>query len=307
LNPQQVAVLRAISAPNRVEWRGELVARTGRIAVNIPIGVIRGGTVDAAPYTATSLADAAAKEPQGVYTVGRTYDRDHVLLLDQHFDRLERSARLEGIPVALDRAAVRKALRTLIDQSGYVESRFRITIPRHAPDQPIISLEPFKPVPPEIIENGAQVVTVQMARRNPAAKTTEWMSERKSAIDSFTPGIYEGILVSVEGTMLEGTNSNFYAIKGETLYTADDASVLSGIARQILLNVAQDVLPVQLRPVHVDEIPTLNEALLTSSGRGVVPIVEIDGQSIGDGRPGAYTTRLREAYNAWSKAHLEPI
>ncbi len=275
--------------------------------LTIPIGMLKGDSVEPVPYTATSLADAADKEPQGVYTVTRTYDRDHVLLLDEHLNRLERSARLDGMAVHLDRPAIRRALRRLIDQSGYAESRFRITIPRDMPDQPIITLEPFKPVPEEIIRDGARVITVHLARRNPVAKTTDWMSARKTAFDHFAPGIYEGILVSADGYLLEGTNSNFYAIKDNALRTADDSRVLSGIARQILLSVAPDVLPVQQQPVHVDEIPTLSEALLTSSGRGVVPIVEIDGHRVGDGRPGAYTLRLREAYNALSKARLEPI
>ncbi len=275
--------------------------------MNIPIGILRGGRVEPVPYTATSLADAAAKEPQGIYTVGRTFDRDKVLLMESHFKRLERSAHLEGMPLHLERSAIRQALRDLIEQSGYADCRFRITIPREMPDQPIITLEPFVPVPEEIIRSGARVMTVHMARRNPAAKTTEWMATRKRAIDSFTTGIYEGILVSADGILLEGTNSNFYAIKDDTLRTADDRDVLAGIARQVLLTVAPGILPVHLEPVRVDEISRLSEALLTSAGRGVVPIVEIDGRSVGDGRPGPYSRRLREAYNAWTQAHLEPV
>jgi D-alanine transaminase len=64
---------------------------------------------------------------------------------------------------------------------------------------------------------------------------------------------------------------------------------------------------VQLDPVNVNEIDVLQEALLTSSGRGVVPIVEIDGRAIGTGKPGPYTRRLRAAYDTWADAHLEPI
>jgi branched-subunit amino acid aminotransferase/4-amino-4-deoxychorismate lyase len=66
-------------------------------------------------------------------------------------------------------------------------------------------------------------------------------------------------------------------------------------------------LPIDLHPVRLDEIPILSEAFLTSAGRGVVPIVEIDGRSITDGKPGPLTLRLREAFNAWSVAHLEPL
>lgn len=273
----------------------------------IPIGILESGTVKAAPYTANSLAEAATKEPQGVYTVGRTFKHDQAVLFEEHLNRLERSAQLEHITVRLDRAGLRKALRSLIEQSGYADARFRITIPRDTPERPIITLETFNPIPKDVLEKGVQVVTVQMQRRNPSAKTTAWMTTRRAAIDSFQPGIYEGILVSDGGLLLEGTNSNFYAIRDDTLYTADDNAVLSGIARRILLTIAPDIVLVQLEPINVGDIPQLDEALLTSSSRGVVPVVEIDGQRIGEGKPGPYTLKLREEYEAWVNAHLEAI
>ena len=197
-------------------------------------------------------------------------------------------------------------MRTLIDQSGYADSRYRITIPRESPDRVIISLEPYKPVPAEIMEHGARVITVNLERHNPAAKSTTWMTERKSAVESFPSGIYEGILLTPDGALLEGTSSNFYGIVEGKLRTANEG-VLPGIARRALLTAAEGILPIDLRPVHLGEIPALSEAFLTSAGRGVVPIVEIDGRLIGDGNPGPLTLRLREAYNAWSAAHLEPL
>jgi branched-subunit amino acid aminotransferase/4-amino-4-deoxychorismate lyase len=106
----------------------------------------------------------------------------------------------------LDRAALRAALRALIDQSGYTESRFRITIPREQPDHLILSIEPFKPVPAEIIENGARAITLHL--------------ERQNAVGHFPQGIYEGILVGSDGALLEGTSSNFYAIKEVLLQPA---------------------------------------------------------------------------------------
>src|SRR5262249_54293904 len=136
------------------------------------------------------------------------------------------------------RSALRSALRSLIEQSGYADARFRITIPAAEPQKLIISLEPFKPVPPEIIENGARVITVHLERHNPVAKTTDWMTKRKATVDSFPQGIYEGVLVSPEGKLLEGTSSNFYGVLDGILRTADDSEVLSGIARRVLLIVA---------------------------------------------------------------------
>src|SRR5579859_6380822 len=273
----------------------------------IPVDIVTSKGLQAAPYTAQSLAEAATKEPQGVYTLARTYNRTGALLLDDHLDRLERSAQLEGITLKLDRAGLRKALRALIDQSGYTESRFRITIPRDNPTHQIVSLEPFKPVPAEIITHGARVVTVRMARDNPAAKSTEWMHKRRTAVEAFPSGAYEGILVSPDGKLLEGTSSNFYAILNGMLRTAKDGEVLGGIARRIVLTIAPPILPVYLDAIHVDEIAGLDEAFLTSSGRGVVPIVDIDGTQIGNGEPGTFTRRLRESYEQWAAAHIEEI
>ncbi|MEP7287581.1 MAG: aminotransferase class IV [Chloroflexota bacterium] len=277
---------------------------------SIPIALLTPQGLTEVSYTATSLAEAASKEPSGVYTVARTFDHDKALLLDDHLDRLERSAQLEGIAVKLDRSALRAALRTLIGRSGYsgdTDSRFRLTIPHAQPDHVYLSLEPFHPVPAEIITNGARVVTAHVARENPIAKTTAWMSARKATVESFPTGIYEGILVSPEGLLLEGTSSNFYAVVNGTLYTADDNRVLSGIARRLLLKVAAEILPITLTPIRETEIGSVEEALLTSAGRGVVPIIEIDGHRIGSGKPGHITQRLHEAYDSWASAHLEPI
>ncbi|HLY27241.1 MAG TPA: aminotransferase class IV [Aggregatilineales bacterium] len=273
----------------------------------IPVGIVTSKGLQAAPYTAQSLAEAATKEPPGVYTLARTYNRTGALLLDEHLDRLERSAQLTGIPLHLDRSSLRAALRTLIEQSGYAESRFRITIPHDDPQQPILSLEPYKPVPPEVIAHGARVVTLHLERHNPVAKSTEWADKRRAAVEAFPPGTYEGILVSAEGQLLEGTSSNFYAILHGILRTATDQSVLGGIARRIVLTVAPSILPVQTQAIQQDAIGKLDETFLTSSGRGVVPIVEIDGVKIASGEPGTLTRRLRDAYDQWAAAHVEPI
>src|ERR1700694_3793972 len=100
----------------------------------LPMAVLTAKGLEPTGYQAVSLADAATKEPGGVYTLARTYHRDHVLLFEDHIDRLEQSARLVGLNVTLNRPALKAALRTLIDQSGFTESRFRITLPQDAPD-----------------------------------------------------------------------------------------------------------------------------------------------------------------------------
>ncbi|MBN1964793.1 MAG: aminotransferase class IV family protein [Anaerolineae bacterium] len=265
--------------------------------------------LQATPYHATSLADAAQYEPPGVYTVTRTYHRTSALKFSRHLKRLEQSARLREIDLTLDRAAwqdgLRAALRQLIDQAGYAESRFRITIPADTPETAYFAIEPLNPVPAAVKASGVHVRAFPMQRQNPRAKDTRWMQAR-AGLQAQLNGSYEGLLTDGDGALLEGLGSNFYAILAGELRTAHDG-ILEGISRRIVMKVAPDVLPVREQPVRLADLPELAEAFLTSSSRGVVPIVQIDDQVIGDGVPGPLTQALSARYDAWAEAHLKPI
>lgn len=257
-------------------------------------------------YHAVSLSDAAHYEPDdGVYTVTNTYHTLAVLKFDAHLDRLEDSARRAGIPLTLDRPALRAALRRLITEAGWGDARFRITAPRQQPDTLILSLEPFMPPPPAVYENGVRCITLPgSARHDPAAKTTDWMRRRGQI--ALPAGIYEGLLVSDGGDILEGTGSNFYAVMRGELRTAG-AGMLPGIAQQIVFTVAPPIMPLRPEAVNIKDRPRIEEAFITSSSRGIVPVVGLDGRTIGDGRPGVFTRRLRAAYLDWVAAHLEEL
>lgn len=270
------------------------------------VGILTPEGLQRADYTPQSLEDAVQYEPlDGVYTITNTYNTYQVLKFDAHLDRLERSAALAGIPLKLDRQRLRQALRQLISEAGFGDVRFRITVPRQQPDRLIISLEPFSPPPSEIYSQGVRCVTIpNSARQNPAVKATSWMHRRRDI--ALPQGIYEGLLLSPDGAILEGRGSNFYAIRDGALYTATEG-VLKGIAQQIVLEIAPPIIPVHKQPVSVADIPQLQEAFLTSSSRAIIPIVEIDGVTIGEGRRGAITQQLQQAYHKWVQAHLEAL
>lgn len=256
-------------------------------------------------YTADSLSEAAQYEPEGIYTVTNTYNTFQTLKLDAHLDRMEDSAQRENIALRLDRARLRQALRTMIEQAGFGDVRFRVTVPRQQPDHFFITLEPYLPPPPALVSGGVRCVTVPgLMRRNPAAKTTDWIASR--SVTELPPAIYEGLLVAEDGRILEGFGSNFYAVMNQQLRTAGQ-DVLPGIAQQIVFHVAPQLIILRRDAVRVPDIPNLSEAFITSSSRGIIPVIEIDGQMIGDGAPGPRTMTIRRAYNRWVTAHLEDL
>jgi branched-chain amino acid aminotransferase len=275
--------------------------------MSIPIKLLLpDGQIGEAPISADSLNEVALKEPEGIYTVARTFQRTKAVLFDAHLDRLEESARLEQINLALNRNLLREALARLIEKSGYSESRFRITIPKVQPDQIWLAAEPLQMVPPEFKQQGVIAATCKITRPNPKAKSNAWVNLRDEAVKGITKQAYEGIILNEDGYLMEGFSSNFYAILGSELHTADH-DILHGIARRVVLAVAPNIIPIEFHPIHIDQLPQIEEAFLTSSSRGIVPIVQIDELQIADGMPSERTQQLSIAYDRWVDSHVEPI
>ncbi|MBN1284683.1 MAG: aminotransferase class IV family protein [Anaerolineae bacterium] len=251
------------------------------------------------------LTDIAAEHP-GVYTATRTYHRDKVLEFGRHLARLDESARLLGIRVNLDSQQLRMMIKRCVDEAGFDDVRFCLSVPADAPDTYYLCLEPFQPVPEADRRAGVAVYTVRLSRRTPRAKSTAWIAARREARTALPDTAYEGILVGPDGALLEGMRSNFYAVHDGALWTAGDG-VLGGTARAALLEFAPEVVPVHMEPVTLADLPRLSEAMLTSSSRGVVPIARIDGRPVNGGRPGPVTQMLAQRYDAWTEAHLEPL
>ena len=101
-------------------------------------------------------------------------------------------------------------------------------------------------------------------------------------------------------------SSNFYGIKDNELRTAGE-DVLPGIAQLIVFTVAPQLIVLRRDALHQSELSSLSEAFITSSSRGIIPVIEIDGEAVGDGAPGPRTMAIRRAYNHWVEAHLEEL
>ncbi len=259
-------------------------------------------------YAADSLNQAAQYEASaGVYTVSNTRNCTQTLLFDAHLDRLEDSARRESIPLRYDRQQLRGALREVILASGYGDVRFRISASAAAPDELLLSIEPYTPPSETLLGLGARCNTSsQLARQNPASKSSDWMHRRKTLETTRPADIVETFLVDARGNILEGLGSNFYAIVADELRTAG-SGVLAGISRRIVFAVCVDILTLRLDAPWLDELPTFSEAFFSSSSRGIIPVVEIDGLAIGNGAPGEKTGQLREAYERWVVANLAEL
>ncbi len=118
-------------------------------------------------------------------------------------------------------------------------------------------------------------------------------------------GAAEAWFVDDLGLVTEGASSNAWIVdKDGTLRTRDlNANILRGVTRRSLIELVADAgLKLSEAPFTVDDAKSAREAFITGAGTLVMPVVRIDGQNVGDGRPGPVATRLRELYLRHARA-----
>jgi branched-chain amino acid aminotransferase len=248
--------------------------------------------------TARTITEATSMFSEGIYGAFTTWHGLRVICLSKHLDRLEDSARRVGFQLELDRKLFIGELGEAIRDTGFGEVKLRVGA---SPGDRFLTvlMEPFPGPPLSERATGVVCATVRhTARANPLAKQTGWLTTRKAFAK--LANAYEYLLVDEHNQILEGSSSNFFAIVEEgaerqpAIRTAGKG-VLPGISRSIVLDAAAP-LPVHPESVLIGDLSRIGEAFLTSASRGIVPIVQIDRVTIGNGQPGPLTRELTRRY-----------
>jgi branched-chain amino acid aminotransferase len=248
----------------------------------------------------------------GVYEAMRTFGHHRFLELDGHVARTRRSLERMGWDYVFDEARMRRCLDRACRAAPFAEMRVRFDVlaapacVRGSDSRELIALVPFTPPGPEVYERGVAVVTTSaIARPDPLTKTAEFV-ERRRRIERQTPQAYERLIVDPSGEILEGFSSNFYVVLDGVLVTAGEG-VLEGVTRRIVLALAAEAgVPVRLAPPRAAAIAQVQEAAISSSSRGLVPVVRIDGHAVGEGVPGPVIRALSASYDAFVAGAVRP-
>jgi len=246
--------------------------------------------------SATSLDLITQQLGNGYYSTFRTYGGgQRVMGLARHLDRLP------GVDTLLFRRTLNQLSRHFIPE----EVRVRIVLTFS--NELYVSIEPLILPPKKYYSNGIKTKTTSIQRHDPRVKGTSFIREsRDERAKLVSQGIYE-LLLTKNDRILEGMTSNFYYVMRGTLHTAK-RNILFGVTRNTVLYLAKRVkIPVRYTSLSTSQIGTINEAFITSSSRGVLPIVKINESKVGRGKPGPLTRRLMKDYNTYVESKSEPI
>jgi branched-subunit amino acid aminotransferase/4-amino-4-deoxychorismate lyase len=246
--------------------------------------------------------------PLGVYSALRTFQHERFLGLELHFERTDRSLALLGRPERLDRPLLARAIDQCVRAYPGPDAFVRFDVlaePAHAlgrAERTLLALSPLPVVPAACLREGVTVRISPLVRTNPLVKVASFVVARRPYPLGHQQA-YEHLIVDAEGRILEGTSSNFVAVQGKRLRLTG-ALALQGVTQRIVSELAHGLgLESVNAPLAPAELAQIDEAFLTGSTRGLVPIVAVEEQRIGSGRPGPWTARLTDAYYAHARTH----
>ena len=256
-----------------------------------------------------SVEDRGFVFGDGVYEVVRVI-RGRLFATRFHNERLDRS--LDGVRIKLpegDSAAgfveIGKELlreNNLLDGEAtlYIQvtrgatTRAHYFPPDNTPPTVYISVARFKPST-ELAVRGASAITHPDLRWGRCdLKTLNLLPNVLASQAAKEQGAFEAMLIR-DGVVTEGAKTNFFGVVDGTLRTHPcDSHILPGITRSVLRDLAAEIsIDVDESPITVDEIPGLSELFLTGTTTDVMPVVQLDGRFVGDGKPGELTTKLQ--------------
>jgi len=135
---------------------------------------------------------------------------------------------------------------------------------------------------------------------DPTAKNFHWMDMKLALFEAHDQGRDSAVLCDEDGYLAESPGANIFLIKEGVLYTPD-GGCLEGITRKTTLEMAEELdMPSRVEKVHADQLVAADEAFITSTAGGIMPVNSVDGQLLGDMQgPGEQTIRLHNLY--WEK------
>ncbi|DAB31801.1 MAG TPA: D-amino acid aminotransferase [Sulfurospirillum sp. UBA11407] len=244
----------------------------------------------------------------GVYEVVPVID-GVIIEIEPFFERFERSLHEIGLFLPLSKDKFLQMLQSLVLKNNLKEGGIYTQITRGVAPREFAFPKDTMPTSmafcfeKEIIDNpkaksGVSVVSVEDIRwKRRDIKSISLLGQCLAKEQSVQEGAYEGWMVE-DGLVTEGTASTAYIVKNGVIITRElSHSVLPGIRRKILLQIAQEHgVKVELRPFSLIEAYSADEAFLSSATNFILPIVQVDGNKIGDGKPGVICNKLRELY-----------
>lgn len=253
----------------------------------------------------------------GVFEGVRAYETDKgtaIFRLQDHTDRLFRSAHILGMKMPFDKATISEAQKTAVRENKLASAYIR-PMAFYGSEAMGISAKTLSThvicaawswgayMGDEAITKGIRVKTSSFSRHHvnitmcKAKANGNYMNSILAHQEAAQDGYQEALLLDVDGFVAEGSGENIFIVRHGKLYTPDLTSALEGITRDTIVQLAGEIgLDVVEKRITRDEVYSADEAFFTGTAAEVTPIRELDNRAIGNGSRGPITEKLQAMY-----------
>ncbi|HLF18238.1 MAG TPA: branched-chain-amino-acid transaminase [Candidatus Omnitrophota bacterium] len=261
-----------------------------------------------------SVFDHGLLYGDGAFEGIRSYNR-LVFKLSEHIDRLYQTAKAIRIDPLMTKQQMAQAIVDTLKKNNLDNAYIRVVVTRGEGD---LGLDPKKCYgkpgiiiisdkitlyPKDFYVKGMEVITAKTIRNNPNAvdpklKTLNYLNNILAKIEASDQGYQEAIMLDYKGAVSECTGDNIFIVKKGVLITPKQ-NILLGITRQAVLDLAKaERIKTQEKLITLKEVYKADECFLTGTAAEVIPVVKVDGRTIGAGNPGPVTKKLMTMFHA---------
>ncbi len=262
-----------------------------------------------------SVYDHGLLYGDGIFEGIRIYG-GKIFRLREHLQRLYSSAQALALTIPLTMDQMETAVREAVRVNGRTEGYIRLVVTRGVGNlginpmqcvraSVIIIADDIQLYPEEMYAKGIPVITSSVRRMpcdslDPRIKSLNYLNNIMAKLEALRAGCLEAVMLNRDGLVAECTADNIFIVTGGRLLTPSPLQgALAGITRNVVLALAgEHGIPACESALAPYDLYTANECFITGTGAEIMPVTAIDGRTIGTGRPGEITLRLRNAFHA---------
>ena len=260
----------------------------------------------------------------GVFEGIRAYN-GRVFKLEEHLSRVWDSARAINLTISLSRDELREKILETLRRNKLKDAYIRLVVSRGKGDlgldpqkcprsSVIIIADRISLYPEDFYKKGLEVVVVSTRRISPSAlnariKSLNYLNNILAKMEANLQGMGEGIMLSQDGYVAEGTADNIFVVKdGELLTPPTWIGVLRGITRDAVIELAKkEGISVREETFTPFMLHSCQECFLTGTGAEIIPVAKVDGKVIGEGKAGPVTKKLIKKFRQHTLVEGTPI
>ncbi len=273
---------------------------------------------------AVSVFDHGLLYGDGVFEGIRFYN-GRVFRLEDHIDRLYRSARAILLTIPMEPAAMSRAVVETIAANAMTDGYVRLVVtrgegslglsPKSCPRPTVFIIAAgITLYPEEMYRDGLKLVTCATRRiahgaLSPMVKSLNYLNNIMAKIEAEQAGAGEGLMLNEQGLVAECTGDNVFVVRDGRVATPPiSAGALSGVTRAVVFELAAEAgIEIREQDMTRYDIYTADECFLTGTAAEIIPVVEMDAREVGGGKPGPVTKHLTQMFRELTRTTGTPI